>query len=284
MIINLRYKGSEIYAPDGAPADRALARTTHMGISAHPDDLEIMSYDGILKCFGNSKACFFGVVVTDGAGSPRTGFYQNYTDEDMKVVRRKEQKKAAMVGEYSGVAFLNYPSAGVKDPKNAGPKDDLKDLLKATRPSVVYTHNPADKHDTHVAVCLRTVQALRELAPEEKPEHVYGCEVWRDLDWLSDEDKVGFDVSTHQNLAAALVSIYDSQVSGGKGYDLATIGRRRAHATYYASHSTDISTSMIFALDLTPLIKNPSLDIAAFIDRQIQRFAADVRKRIEKLI
>jgi LmbE family N-acetylglucosaminyl deacetylase len=251
MIINLRYKGSEIYAPDGTPADRALARTTHMGISAHPDDLEIMAYDGILKCFGNSKACFFGVVMTDGAGSPRNGFYQNYTDEDMKDVRRKEH--------------------------------DLKDLLKAARPSVVYTHNPADKHDTHVAVCLRTVQALRELAPEERPEHVYGCEVWRDLDWLSDEDKVGFDVSTHQNLAAALVSIYDSQVSGGKGYDLATIGRRRAHATYYASHSVDISTSMIFALDLTPLIKNLSLDIAAFIDRHIQRFAADVRKRIEKL-
>lgn len=282
MNITLRHKGSDFFIPDGLPPAEAITRTTHVGICAHPDDLEIMAYDGILKCFG--KKCFFGVVMTDGAGSPRAGFYKNFTDEEMQKVRKQEQKKAAIVGEYSGVAFLNYPSAELKDPRNSDPKEDLKAILAVARPDVVYTHNPADKHDTHIAACLRTVLAIRELPAEARPARLYGCEVWRDLDWLADEDKVGFDVSAHQNLATALVSVFDSQVSGGKGYDLATIGRRRAHATYYASHVVDVSSSMIFGMDLTPLIQDQAPDIWGFVERYIAKFASDVRRKIEKLL
>jgi LmbE family N-acetylglucosaminyl deacetylase len=284
MTLNLRKTGNEIFVPDGSPIPDALTRTTHLGVAAHPDDLEIMAYHGILKCFSSDKDCFFGVIATDGAGSPRDGFYKRYNDEEMKVVRKKEQKKAAMVGEYSGVAFLNYASSEIKDPRRPHPQGDIKDLLTLARPRVVYTHNPADKHDTHVATGLRTIQALRELPAELRPETVYGCEVWRDLDWMLDEDKIGLDVSAHQNLATSLVSVFDSQVAGGKGYDVATIGRRRAHATYYATHGVDVASSMIFAMDLTALIKDPSLDIKEFVCRYINRFAADVSKRIDKLI
>ena len=280
----LKKTGSEIFIPDGSPLPGAITRTSHLGVAAHPDDLEIMAYHGILKCFSSEKDCFFGVIATDGAGSPRDGFYKRYSDEEMKVVRKKEQKKAAQVGEYAGVAFLNYSSSEVKDAKNFGPRDDIKELLTLAKPKVVYTHNPADKHDTHVAVGLRTIQALRELPAELRPETVYGCEVWRDLDWMLDEDKVGLDVSEHQNLATSLVSVFDSQVAGGKGYDMATIGRRRAHATYYATHGVDVASSMIFAMDLTALISDPSLDIKEFVCRYINRFATDVSKRIDKLV
>jgi LmbE family N-acetylglucosaminyl deacetylase len=284
MELKLRKENNEIFVPDERPVLEALSRTTYLGVAAHPDDLEIMAYHGILKCFGSQTDWFFGVIATDGAGSPRDGFYKKFTDEEMKTVRKKEQKKAAIVGEYGGVAFLNYSSVEMKNPKNLNPKDDIKDLLALAKPRFVYTHNPADKHDTHVAVSLRTIQAIRELPAELRPEHFYGCEVWRDLDWLSDEDKVDLDVSEHQNLATSLVSVYDSQVSGGKGYDLATIGRRRAHATYHATHDVDVSTSMIFAMDLRPLVKDATLDVREFVKRYIDKFAVDVRKRIDKLI
>jgi len=283
MDIKLRKLGSEIFIPDGTALPGAISRTTHLGVAAHADDLEIMAFHGILKCFESQAEWFFGVVATDGAGSPRDGFYKNYTDEEMKVVRKKEQKKAAVVGDYGGVAFLYYASSEIKNAKNMDPKDDLKDLLLLARPKILYTHNPADKHDTHVAVGLRTIQAVRELPAEMRPEKIYGCEVWRDLDWLADEDKVGLDVSEHQNLATSLVSVYDSQVAGGKGYDLATIGRRRAHATYYATHDVDVSTSMIFAMDLTPLARDPGLNVREFVCDYIERFATDVSKRIDKL-
>ena len=104
-----------ITIPDGCGEVEALARTTHMTIAAHQDDIEIMAYEGIAKCFGRNDKWHLGVVVTDGAGSPRSGMYANFTDEDMQKIRISEQKKAAYVGEYGAQVLLNYPSSKVKD-------------------------------------------------------------------------------------------------------------------------------------------------------------------------
>jgi hypothetical protein len=113
-----------------------------------------------------------------------------------------------------------------------------------------------------------------------KPRKVYGCEVWRDLDWLNDDDKRPLPVSARPNIAAALVGVFDSQVSGGKRYDLATAGRRLAHATYFASHGTDEESALNFAMDLTPLVEDAELSIAEYVLSFVDRFRADVRKRL----
>jgi len=274
---------SEIYGPDGSPADVALARTTHLSVGAHQDDLEIMAWHGILECFGKSDKHFTGVTVTNGAGSARDGDYTHYTDEQMQAVRRVEQKKAAFVAEFSAHVFLDYTSAAVKDGKNTHVVEDLKQVITASKPQVIYTHNLADKHDTHVGVALRLIRALRELPKEARPQKLFGCEVWRNLDWLNDDDKVVFDVSAHENLAMSLVGIFDSQIAGGKRYDIATMGRRRANATYFASHATDVATSVIFGIDLTPLITDAALDPRDYVAAFIDRFARDVAGRIAKL-
>jgi len=274
---------AEIWAPDGETAERALARTTHMGVSAHPDDTEIMAMEGILAGFGNTERWFTAVIVTNGAGSPRDGLYAAFTDEQMQVVRRLEQKKAAMIGEYAAAVFLNHSSGAVKDPRNPDPVEDLKTVFSVARPEIVYTHNLADKHDTHVAVTLRTIAALRALPREQRPRKLYGCEVWRDLDWLVDQDKVVFRLDAHDNIATALVSVFDSQVAGGKRYDLATMGRRRAHATYLESHAVDVAQYVSFAMDLTPLITDDPLDPHDYVQGFIRRFAEDVSARLKKL-
>jgi len=90
---------------------------------------------------------------------------------------------------------------------------------------------------------------------------------------LNDEDKVIFDVDAHENLAAALIGVFDSQVCGGKRYDIASVGRRRSNATYFASHSTDFTGQLNFSMDLTPLVNDPSLDVKSYIDGYIQNFA-----------
>ncbi|HEY53901.1 MAG TPA: PIG-L family deacetylase, partial [Caldilineae bacterium] len=113
--MNFHLPTAQIFIPDNQPLPAALARTTHMGIGAHQDDLEIMAIDGILACFGQPDRWFTGVVVTDGRGSPRAGIYGDYTDDQMHAVRILEQKKAAVVGEYAAQVFLDYPSAAVKD-------------------------------------------------------------------------------------------------------------------------------------------------------------------------
>jgi LmbE family N-acetylglucosaminyl deacetylase len=280
--IKFHRETAEILVPDGLGVEQALARTTHLAIAAHQDDLEIMAADGILR-FHRPERRFCGVVVTDGSGSPRDDLYQDYSDDEMQAVRRQEQKKAAIVGEYGALVLLDYPSAAVKDSAGVAPVEDLVRVLEATRPEVVYTHNLADKHDTHVAVALRTIEAIRRLPLGQRPRQVYGCEVWRDLDWLVDGDKVAFDLSAHENLQAALVSLFDSQICGGKRYDLATMGRRRANATYFASHGTDVATLMSFALDLTPLAADPRRDAAGYVQEFIARFAQDVGERLARL-
>ena len=130
---------------------------------------------------------------------------------------------------------------------------------------------------------MRSIAALRAVRDQVKPKKVYGCEVWRDLDWLPDDVKQVLPSSARSNIAAALVGVFDSQVSGGKRYDLATAGRRLAHATYYASHGTDEESAINFAMDLTPLVEDPSLDVAAYVTGLIDSFRADVQKRVKSV-
>ncbi len=273
---------AEIWVPDGVSETTALERVTHMGIAAHQDDIEIMALEGILAGFGNPDKWFMAVIVTNGAGSPRDGLYAQYTDEQMQVVRRIEQKKAAFVGDYSAVALLDHPSSAVKSSRSSGPKNDLRSLIAAAQPEIIYTHNLADKHDTHIGVALRTIDAIRELPPDQRPKKLYGCEVWRDLDWVVDSDKVVFQLDEHENIASALVGVFDSQIAGGKRYDWATIARRRAHATYHQSHSVDAAQMINFGIDLTPLIQDETLDPAEYVGGFIRRFAEDVNCRIKK--
>lgn len=282
--MNIKFSGAntEFYIPDGLPEAEALKRTTHLGIGAHHDDLEIMAYHGILSCYRSGEAWFLGVTISDGAGSPRTGPYEHTTDEEMQHIRRGEQKRAASVGEYSGAILLNHPSKNIKEPADTKIVQDLKEILVRARPEVVYTHNLADKHDTHIGVSLKAIAAMRALPDDAKPKRAYGCEVWRNLDWLLDTEKIVLDVSDRENLAAALLGVYDSQIAGGKRYDLASLGRWRANATYYASHATDQSTALSYAMDLTPLIKDASLDIAEYVAGYINRLSRDVSERIKK--
>lgn len=280
--MKLHHSTAGIFLPDGMPESEALARITHLGIGAHQDDLEFMAFHGILACFSRDDQWFGGVTCTDGAGSARSGPYASFTDERMMAIRRQEQDTAAAVGGYGAMIQLGYPSRAVKSPTEQELKEDLKQILAATRPEIVYTHNPADKHDTHIGVTIAAVQAMRELPREQRPRQVIGCEVWRNLDWLPDADKVLMDVSGRDNLAAALNGIFDSQIAGGKRYDLATLGRRAANATFFDSHATDASTQLIFGLDLTPLVADETVDLVDYVCGLIDQFKGDVRQKLVK--
>jgi LmbE family N-acetylglucosaminyl deacetylase len=281
--LKFHQESAEIFIPDGLSSEAALARSTHLGVGAHQDDLEIMALSGILDCFQREDKWFCGVVVTDGSGSPRGDLYKDFNDDEMRIVRRKEQKKAAILGEYSAQVLLDYPSSAVKNGSDTAVVEDLLRVLQAAQPELVYTHNLADKHDTHVGVTLRLIEAIRKSPQDTRPKRLFGCEVWRDLDWMDDQDKITFDVSAHENLQAALLGVFDSQISGGKRYDLATMGRRRANATYFASHGTDIVTGMIYAMDLSPLIDDVDIELEDYLQGFIERFSADISDRINRL-
>lgn len=279
--MKLSQANAEIFVPDQLPLSQALPRTTHLGIGAHHDDLELMAAHGIVECFARADRWFSGVIVSDGAGSARDFEYKHYTDEQMRAVRRLEQKKAAYVGEYGAQFLLDHPSSAVKNASRPALVADLTDILGSTRPELVYTHNLADKHDTHVAVALAVIEACRLLEPAARPQQLIGCEVWRDLDWLCDADKLQMPVDRHENLQSALMGVFDSQIAGGKRYDLATMGRRKAHATYFDSHGTDRHSGLIWGMDLTPLLYggNP----AEYVTGYLRRFEDEVLDRLRRL-
>lgn len=274
---------AQLFVPDGLEAAPALARTTHLAIGAHQDDLEIMAPQGITACYRQPDKWFTGVVVTDGRGSPRAGRYAAISDADLAALRNREQCNAAQLGEYAAQFLLGWPSATIKDAADTRVVEELAEILRATQPEVLYTHNLADKHETHVAVALRVIAAVRSLPPEARPRQVYGCEVWRGLDWMLDEAKVVFDVTGHESLLNALIGCFDSQIAGGKRYDLASAGRRTANATYGSPRIPDSAREVVYAMDLTPLARDDALTPAALVEDYLDAFRRDVASTVKAL-
>ena len=273
---------ARLVTPDGKTGPDAISRTSHLGIGAHQDDLEFMAFHGILACYDRTDRWFGGVTITDGRGSSRAGQFKDWTDDQIAAERIREQEAAAVIGQYSFIAQLGFGSSAVRDAQQPAVRDDLRRILEASRPEVVYLHNLADKHDTHVGCALRCIEAMRQLPQADRPKKVYGCEVWRDLDWLVDSEKTPMPISARPELARALNEVFATQIAGGKRYDLAVLGRRTANATFSNAHSTDQESAMQWAMDLTPLIQDDSLEPVAYTVGFIDRLKADVTARIRK--
>lgn len=239
--------------------------STDLVIAAHQDDIEIMCPQGIVKGYQSEVYGLVAVVATDGAGSPRTGKFANMTDDEMKKVRIEEQRAAQRVGDYSDLIMLNYTSSEIRDAANLSPVEDMKEIILNYRPKTVYIHNLADKHPTHVGTALKALAALRALPKEARPEKLYGCEVWRGLDWISDSRKVIFDLTGYEQVLSDVLNVYESQIAGGKEYEKAAMGRRYANATFSESHGVDKAALTAYAMDLTPLIEDDTLSPREFI-------------------
>ncbi len=262
--------GVDIFVPGGGDWRDALGKVTHLGIGAHADDLEFMAYAGIAEC-RSGGGVFGGVTVTDGGGSVGGA-------EGIVAVRRAEQRSAAELGGYAVMIQLGRGSAETRMPGALA--QDLGEILAATRPRIVYTHNPADRHETHVAVSVAVIEALRRAEMARRPDRVFGCEVWRDLDWLTGDDRVRLDCGRDAAFAGELNAVFASQIGGGKRYDLAVMGRRRAQATFDQPRSADAAEMVTLAMDLTPLVADESLSVRDYVAAKIDRFREDVLRRL----
>lgn len=271
-----------LFVPDHTPRPACLERITHLGVGAHHDDLEFMAFHGIVECLGKAGHWFGGVTCTDGKGSSLNGAFADMKPEELAQKRSEEQLEAARIGGYGAMIQLDHPSALATNPADTTLRDELCEILRATRPGTIYTHNPADKHATHIGVFASLLHALWLLPAEERPARFIGCEVWRDLDWMGDGEKVRMDVSGHEDLARKLNAVFVSQVAGGKRYDLAVMGRRAANATFYEPREGDVSTQILVGMDLSPLLRDDSLDPVEFTRGFIRRFENEVTTALSR--
>lgn len=279
----LKAPGAEIYVPDGKDADTAAARSTIMVFGAHQDDIEMIALHGILEGLNAGGYKLFGVVATDGVSSLHSGDYSGLSFGEIRETRNEEQREASRLGKYSAVALLNYTSPEVKDKSVVSLDDDLLTLIEAVKPEKVYMHNPFDRHDTHVAMCIRTLESLRRAAAKGiVPKHVFGCEVWRGLDWLIHCDRAHLAVVDTDNIGDQLIRVFRSQFAGNRHYDLAAKGRRIANATYHESHNIEMDEEMTFAVDLLPLVQDATLNLSDYARHVINRFESDVMARLER--
>ena len=268
------------YIPDGVTLSQALSRTTHLAIAAHPDDIEIIGFHGISRCYQVADQWFTGIVVTDGSGSPRGAPFQAYSDAEMIAARVEEQQQAAKLGEYSAVLQLGFCSDEVKGRINLSLVEYLSVQLALTQPDTVYLHNLADRHNTHIGVCIHALEALRKLPKAIRPESVYGIEVWRNLDWLPEEHRIRLDVSAHTDLFNKLIRVFESQIGGGKRYEQALPGRQSANATFDQSHVVDQSSAITLAMDLSGLVQDEHIAYSDFMEAVFCDFTTDVIQRI----
>ena len=273
---------ADLFVPGGGNLASALASTTHLGIGAHPDDLEIMAFPGICACRGQKNLRFSGVVATDGAGSPRSGSSENLSTAELVKARREEQRNAAVLGGYATILQLAHPSSEIRGAGRNALTADLLEILKDAKPKVVYLHNPADRHETHVAVLLASLAALRQLPPTDRPAEIYGCEVWGDLDWVPAERVIRLPCPAPADFGPSLLRVFRSQVDG-KRYDLAAAGRRRAQATLADAYSADQAEEVVLALDLKPLVENPKVTLAEFVSSLTGEFQKQTLEKIRRL-
>ena len=256
----------------------------YLTICAHQDDNEIMAIDGVMKGYRSRKYSFACVVTADGGGSARTGKFANYTDDMMKEVRIKEQEAAAEIGRYNSLYLLNYSSKEIKDPENEQIINDYLQIIKELKPKVLYTHSILDKHPTHLGVVTKVIKALRLLPKEEQPKVIYGCEVWRDLDWIADKKKVCFDVSHNIALQKKILNVFESQIAGGKSYTNATIGRRYNNATYAQSHSVDKAKLVSYAINMNKLLQDPELPIKKYALTFVDDLYEEINDAMDKIL
>jgi len=131
--MNFSQPQANFYAPQGQDPSKALASTTHMGIGAHADDLEILAFPGIASCFQDPKKHFSGIVVTDGSGAPRTGRFSSTPDTQLIPIRQKEQRAAADLGKYASVIQLAHPSSAVRQADRSQVVAELTQILEIAR-------------------------------------------------------------------------------------------------------------------------------------------------------
>ncbi len=274
-----------IWVPPGISSEEALKRTTHLSIGAHPDDLEFMSFHGIESCYESKDSFYTGIVVTDGAKSVKAGPYQNMSPEQMARVRIEEQLKAAKLGKYNALIMLQYSSADLlSSSKGVRPWiQEIKKIFSYCNPHTLYSHNPFDKHPSHLAVILPLLQLLQKLEPKRKPKKFYACEVWRGLDWVLEQDRIALALGKPA-LSKKINLLFQSQIDAGKNYAEAVKGRRIANATFSNPHETDAASQIELALDLTSLMHRTRDQIFPYLKAILSRFEKDLTKNIQRYL
>lgn len=251
---------------------RAIAGVTHVVIGAHPDDVEVGAGPAIGHCFEQDQSGLLAVVLTDGRNPPKSGPYRDLGPAEMGQLRTREQRDAAQIGKYRAAVQLCYSSEQLRTERDLIAAD-LAALISATRCTDLWSHHFLDRHPTHVASAARTLDAVRLLDDDRRPDRWLGMEVWGSIDALPCSVLEEFDVSEHEALLDAVLGVFESQ-NRSKNYPRGVRGRYMAHATFRKSHEENSGSLLCLAVKLHRLLTEHGLTPETWT-REVLRLAQE---------
>ena len=254
-----------------------------VAICAHGDDCELMAIDGIQRGYRASKYTFACVVTTDGVDSERSGRYARSDNEKMASVIVAEQKKAATIGRYNSVYFMNYSTEEVKDQENEDIVNEYIEIIRELKPRIIYTHSILDRNPAHVAVAIKVINALREMKRSEQPTTLYGCESERDLDWVDSSKVVTFNVSKNLRLQRQLISAHKSS-NLSRDYVNAAIGRRLVNAVFNREEKRKTAKLTAKAINMTTLLRRKDLPIKKYAMSFVEDLYTEINDMMDRTL
>lgn len=237
-------------------------------VIAHPDDAEFGCYALIRKCMKEGKRLLV-IVVTTGSKCPLAGSFADRAEE-MERIRAEEQFEAARIGNYS-VLMLGYESADLRGAGSDLVCGVLEQILSQCSAAEIWTHNPFDRHPTHLSVLRLLLAAIRRMNRSKRPTKLYGAELWGGLDHVPAEHIEEFDVSDDLGLRRALIEAFRSQ-NEAKNYAAGVPGREAGHATFRASHSNNRMTACDLALNMAPLLEDDTLSLEDWTKQLLDKY------------
>lgn len=263
------------------PKARKTGPVKYLCVCAHPSDCEIMAIDGIQRGYRAQKYSFSCVVTTDGSENERGGKYLKSSDKRMSNVLASEQRKAAELGRYNSVYFMNYKAEEARDQENEDIVAEYIEIIKELKPRIVYTHSLLDRDPTHVCVAVKVINALRKLRKGDQPKVVYGCEMWRDLDWIDKDKIVSFDISKNIRLQRQLISVFKSQIIN-RDYINAAIGRRYVNAAFSRDDKKKEAKLTARAINMTTLLRRKELPIKRYAMSFIDDLYSEINDSMDR--
>ncbi len=255
------------------PKTAKHAPITHIAIAAHKDDGEMLALHGILNCY--DKGGFALIVLTDGGNCPKSGKYADVSYDDMAELRTEEQKRAATFGKYEKVYFLQLPSSSLETEFEEISSKVASIFNENPTIQYAYAHSLFDRHKTHINASKIAIESIRQSKYKGKIKMLYGVELWRDLDWIPENEQILLDVSGSKDFAMDLLSFFPSQ-NQSKMYNKGFCGRVVANATFSNSHSNSLASEQIRAIDMTKLVFADKNAVRAFVDEQLGKFKQEI--------
>ena len=192
---------------------KSALKSENIGVFAHPDDAEISSGLPML----GAKNGWLTVIVTDGAMSVSHADLGEHSVKELVDIRWKEQCDAAVISKTPAI-HLSYPSAAVNGVMGLAKQAEVVSVLASwvnTMPNIksIYTHNPIDKHPTHLGILNVLAGALYSERFNPKIEEIYGMKVWGGVDALPEKQFKLFSTTDQEIIdkIEAMVKCYKSQ-------------------------------------------------------------------------